>query len=176
MKVTQFEQYIALYERDIYNFCRYLTSNSTQTDDLYQDTMLKAFEKADDIDPENNPKSYLLSIAAGIWKNTSKRLRRQQNFTVPDDFEQSAREMPSYDVPADRQIITQELDYALTRAITSLDAKFRIPIVLYYLYDHDLAFISAVCRIPAGTVKSRLHKARNLLKDFMTKEGYSDEK
>ena len=72
------------------------------------------------------------------------------------------------DVQADAE--KAELKAALRRAVSELDEKYRVPVVLYYFDDQNLAFISEVMNLPPGTVKSRLHKARELLDKKKKKE------
>ena len=69
MTDIELEQFITEYGGDIYSFCCCLTGSRQEADDLYQDTFLKAVEKKDILDAAGNPKSYLLSVAARLWKN-----------------------------------------------------------------------------------------------------------
>lgn len=79
MTITELEQCIDCYGKEIYGFCRHITGNLQDGEDLYQDTFLKAVELADKIDINQNPKSYLISIAMRLWKNRSrKRAWRQR--------------------------------------------------------------------------------------------------
>ncbi len=55
--------------------------------------------------------------------------------------------------------------------LLALPERLRLPAVLYYVEDKDLAEIARVLRVPEGTVKSRLHSARRMLKDELEKEG-----
>ena len=68
MEKQQLEKYIEEYGRDIYLFCKRLTGNKSTADDLYQETFLKLWE-LDNVNDAENPKSYLLGIAANLWKN-----------------------------------------------------------------------------------------------------------
>ena len=73
MNKLQLEQCIKDYGKEIYSFCRYLTGNELETEELYQDTFLKAMEMIQTIDHENNPKSFLLSVALHLWKNKKRK-------------------------------------------------------------------------------------------------------
>ena len=66
MTIKELEICIEKYGKDIYSFCRQLTMSLQEADDLYQDTFLKAMELIPKIDNDQNPKSYLLSIAVHI--------------------------------------------------------------------------------------------------------------
>lgn len=74
MTEFELEQCINEYGRDIYSFCKHLTGNRQDADDLYQDTFLKALELQRKIRWEENPKSYLLSVAVRLWKNRRRKV------------------------------------------------------------------------------------------------------
>ena len=62
-------------------------------------------------------------------------------------------------------------DYAaLYAAIDQLPEKLRMTVILFYFRDMDIASVSEVLGLPSGTVKSRLHKARKLLKEVLNHE------
>lgn len=69
MTIQELERCIQLYSKDIYSFCMHLTKEKGSADDLYQDTFLEATKKLAVIRYEDNPKSYLLSVAIRLWKN-----------------------------------------------------------------------------------------------------------
>ena len=69
MTIQELERCIQLYSKDIYSFCMHLTKEKGSADDLYQDTFLEAMKKLAVIRYEDNPKSYLLSVAIRLWKN-----------------------------------------------------------------------------------------------------------
>ena len=73
MTEQELEMCVSQYGKDIYSFCKYLTGNSHEADDLYQDTFLKAVERKEKIDYEQNSKSYLLSIVLRVWKNKKRK-------------------------------------------------------------------------------------------------------
>lgn len=55
----------------------------------------------------------------------------------------------------------------LRRAVLSLPKKFRLPVVLYYMEGYSVSETAQLLRIPAGTVKSRLNKARKILRETL---------
>ncbi len=173
MTAKEFETLIHIHGNDIYRFCRYITLNKENADDLYQDTMLTAFKKAETIKLNNNPKSYLLSVAIKLSHNffrKEKRRNEHSSFQSEKPFDEIADS-------ADTQASLEDnvLKNALRLAVASLDEKHRVPIVLYYFDEHNLEFISNVMKIPEGTVKSRLHKARELIAQKLKKEGFDND-
>ena len=82
-------------------------------------------------------------------------------FTTTEEKEQAINSIPTQ----------EEKDYSeLYDAISSLPEKLRLTILLYYFQDMDIESVAAVLGIPPGTVKSRLNKARKILKEVLTDE------
>lgn len=69
-------------------------------------------------------------------------------------------------------IIQKELNNTVKQLVSNLPEKYRIPIHLYYSANMSVQEIAEVLHIPKGTVKSRMNKARNLLKNELEVLGY----
>lgn len=83
MHMSDLENCIELYGRDIYSFCCCLTRSRQAADDLYQDAFLTAAEIIGRLDAEGNLKSALLSIAVNLWRNRCRKLSLRQRITGP---------------------------------------------------------------------------------------------
>lgn len=149
----------------VYQFCRKLTGNQMDADDLYQDTFLVALEKCHVIDQNQNPKSYLLSISVKLWKNNRRKFARRQRLapTVP----LAEAEEVSGSSSVEDAVISKSIHHAIREIADGLGDKYRIPVYLYYTLEMDVAGIADVLGIPPGTVKSRLHKARAMMQERM---------
>jgi RNA polymerase sigma-70 factor (ECF subfamily) len=174
MDSASFEKLLMSFETDLYSFCCYLANNLAG--DLYQDTVLAAFEMKERIDPTQNPKAFFFSIAVGKWKNAERKNRRRQA-KIPqlplNDFAVNEPKTMLRDGP-EEQVQNAFLREVIERALYELDDKFRIPLILYYFGYLELGAIAGICSIPKGTVKSRLHKGRALLRTFLEKEGFDE--
>lgn len=160
---SEIEECIAAYGKDLYSFCCYLTSNKTEAEDLYQDTLLKVIEIG--IESSNNPKSFILSVAVRLWKNKRRKLNNKERLIYAGDitevgedkFKEVHRGTP------EEIAIQNEADIQIRRAVENLPDRFRVVTLLYYMEDKDVREISKIIHVPEGTVKSRLYKARKLL-------------
>lgn len=166
MNRVQLEQCIHEYGKDIFTFCSRITGNRQEAEDLYQDTFLKAVELEAKIDFEQNPRSYLVSVALRIWKNRRRKFAwRQRIAGICTLTEEMAKEESiGQENSAEAEVLRQELEMQVRKAVGNLAEKYRIPVYLYYTLQFSVEEIANVMEIPKGTVKSRLHKARALLK------------
>ena len=165
MDRNTFEELISSHEKDLYSFCSYLSA--AMAPDLYQDTVLAAFEARAKIDPSQNPRAFLFSIAAGKWKNMRRKAARRQKLR-PDPHPE---DLISKDDPEAQTQDTLARE-SIQSALATLDDKFRIPLILHYFDDLSLVSIAQICNVPQGTIKSRLHKGRALMMAALEKEGF----
>ena len=170
MEKHELEVCINEYGKDIYSFCRYLACNRQEADDLYQDTFLKAVEQGEKLELNSNPRSWLLSVALRIWKNRKRkyawrnRIAPMQSVMEEKDEEWPAAACAAEDASPEERVIVREETLAVRRAVDRLPERLKITVLLYYMEELPVKQIAAVMKIPSGTVLSRLHQARKLLK------------
>ena len=157
---------------EIYRYCRRLTGGAQQAEDLYQQTFLKCLELTLTLDEQSNPRALLFSLAGGIFKNEQRKAGRRLAIARPVELDgDNAPEPPAPDDPA-QTAQNRAQSAALLAAVNRLPPKLRIPITLAYGFDWNLEEIARMEKAPVGTIKSRLHKARQLLKKEMEAQGY----
>lgn len=176
MTITELKQCIDCYGKEIYGFCRHITGNLQDGEDLYQDTFLKAVELADKIDINQNPKSYLISITVRLWKNQSrKRAWRQRIAGIGsyDEHTEIHNEAQECEVQTpETEVLISEQNAFVSKCVRELEEKYRLPIYLYYSAELSVKEIAECMKLPQGTVKSRLHKARTIIKEKLEVAGY----
>lgn len=165
MTKPELELYIQEYGTALYSFCRYLTSNVQEAEDLYQDTFLKAMELNEKIDALQNPKGYLLAVAVRIWKNRKRkyawRKRIVDEQVLPENRDDITYEQA--EASPEEQLLCKEEIQAVREAVQKLPKRLQVIVLLYYMESLSVAQVASVVKIPKGTVKSRLHQARKLL-------------
>lgn len=164
MNILQLEQCIRDYGKEVYAFCRHLTGSVQEAEELYQDTFLKVMELLSKIDYENNPKSFLISIALRLWKNKKRKYAWRMRIAGTESLVEEAVENLEGEQCPEAEIISKEIQETVRKAVAKLEEKYRIPVYLYYTAQLSVDEIARVLKIPQGTVKTRLYKARKLLK------------
>lgn len=163
MNRQQLEHIVETCGSSIYSFCLYLTKDVLQAEELYQDTFLMAI-KQDKIDFAVNPKSYLLGIRINLWRNHIRKLqlRRKKVNTVylsAMEIEDIADNLFYVDDIIERNEIRKQVHNAVDR----LEDKYKLPVLLFYMEELNVEQVANILKIPQGTVKSRLYKARKIL-------------
>lgn len=176
MTTTELEQCIDEYGKDIYSFCRQITGSTLEGEELYQDTFLKALELSERMDKEKNPKSFLLSIAIRLWKNRRRKYAWRQRIAGMESLdaktETSGLAGDTVERLPEEEILIREQSSLVRKCIAELSEKYRIPVYLFYSAELSVKEISDCLRLPEGTVKSRLHKARKMIKERLEAYGY----
>lgn len=178
MTITELEQCVDDFGKDIYSFCRQITGSTWEGEDLYQDTFMKAVELSEKMDMDQNPKSYLLSIAIRLWKNRRRKFAWRQRIAGMESLDEKmeAKEL-SYStggrMPEEEALIREENGF-VRKCIAELGEKYRIVVHLYYSAGLSSREIASCLKLPEGTVKSRLHKARIMIKERLEANGYDE--
>lgn len=176
MTIVELEQCIDQYGKDIYSFCRYATGSIQEGEELYQDTFLKAVELMEKVDVNQNPRSFLLSIAIKLWKNKRRKYAWRQRIAGMESLEEKDeyQNIPSNldDSLPEERLLQKEQNALVRSSIQELSQKYQILLYLYYTSELSTREIAACLKLPEGTVKSRLHKARILLKEKLEVAGY----
>ena len=156
-------QYIQQYGKRLYGLCLSLCANPFDADDLYQETWLRVVKNISQYETSREFEPWLTKICVNIYRNVLRRLARSPFLDFKTNEEKDALfcAIPDAENP----------DYrALYEAIAHLPEKYRIAVILFYFQNMDIAATARVMGIPDGTVKSRLSKARKLLKEVLVNE------
>lgn len=173
MNQGELEAYIQQYGKDLYSFCRSITHNMQEADDLYQDTFLKAYELQADVVIERNPKSFLMSVAVNLYRNYKRKLSiRQKIVGIGIALEEEIAEVPSMEKMIEEKILAKEECQMVRQAVEKLSDKYKIPILLFYMEDLSIADISVILKLSEGTIKSRIHRAKKILKQKLEESHY----
>ena len=151
------------YNRLVYRTALGVTGDPESASDLLQEVFLRLFRFAARIDPDRPLEPWLYRMTANLSYTWVKRRRWSQPIEdVSDWLAGSKKSQPTY--RAERNEAWQQVE----RAIQELPLPQRAVIVLYYINECSLQEVAEILDIPTGTVKSRLHYARQALKEHMS--------
>lgn len=158
------DQYIRQYGKRLYGLCLSLCADPFDADDLYQETWLRAVKNIAQYDPSKDFEPWLTKICVNTYRNVLRRIARSPILDFKTNEEKDALLCAASDT-------VEDPDYSLLyEAIDGLPEKYRVAVILFYFQDMDIAATSHVMGVPEGTVKSRLSKARKLLKEVLGNE------
>jgi RNA polymerase sigma-70 factor (ECF subfamily) len=162
-----FGEIVERHEDRLYNTIYRLVGSADDARDLLQDTFVKAYEKLDDFRGGSSLYTWLFRIAV----NTSLSHRRRRTWVqmgapAGDDDPNPGNAVADTAAvdPAD-PLIAAETETLVQEAINSLDDEHRTVVVLRDIQHCDYHEIADILEVPPGTVKSRLHRARMMLRE-----------
>jgi RNA polymerase sigma-70 factor (ECF subfamily) len=152
----------------MYNFGYRLTFDEDDAKDLVQDTYLKAYRFINSFEQGTNAKAWLFRILKNSFINDYRKKSKQpakvdyqevETYYNSDDVD--------YGITSDLRVdsVKDMLGDEISNALNSLAVDFRTVIILCDLEGFTYEEMAKILDIPIGTVRSRLHRARNLLKD-----------
>ena len=171
MELAGLEQLAEQYGGVLYAFCNQLTGSRQEGEELYQETFLKAAELCHKINKSQNPRAFLIRIAAGIWRNSLRKEAGRRKI-LPFSSLSDGEEAVSPEQPPETALLQREESELLSLCAKRLKPKLRLPLYMYYTAELSLSEIASILHVPVGTVKSRLWRAKQELKHDLEVHGY----
>lgn len=147
------------YSDSVYRFCRSLTYSKEDADDLFQETFLRTLEQLPKINVSDNPQSFLFSTSLYIWKSWKRKYARRKRLAPIQPLDETV----ASGISIEDSFMAQEEARIVRELVEALPSKFKIPTILYYTIEMSMPDIALTLKLPVGTVKSRLFKARKLV-------------
>jgi RNA polymerase sigma-70 factor (ECF subfamily) len=152
----------------IYTFLR--SKVPDHTDELVQLTFLACVEAVDRIDEQRSFRAYLFGIARRQLIYHFRRTRRES-----DRFDPMTESVGDAEGSPSRAAAARQEQRFVLEALVRLPLDLQITLELHYWEGLTVGEIADVLEVPPGTVKSRLHRARELLRDGLAAQGASHE-
>lgn len=133
-----------------------LLKNREDSEDTVQDVFLRYYSCGKQFDSDEHLRAWLLRVAVNRARDLLKSAHYQR--TVPLELDPGAEAFPG------------DESRELFRAVTELPEAYRVVIHLHYYEDYPVKEIARVLRLPQATVKTRLFRGRELLKEALKEE------
>lgn len=159
----------------MYNFAYRLTYDEDDAKDLVQETYLKAFRFIDSFQRGTNAKAWLFRILKNSFINDFRKKSKQPSkvdYQEVETYYNSEGVDESITTDLRVEAVQDMIGDEVSNALNSLAVDFRTVIILCDLEGFTYEEMAKILDIPIGTVRSRLHRARNLLKEKL--KSYAD--
>lgn len=166
-----FDELYHSYSGKLYRMAYFITGNRSDSEDILQETFVKCFLHRKELKQPERFESWLYQILVRTaWRSEKRRKgKRELSFDGILDNEEDTgmAERIQRDGKAEplEQVLKAEMSSELWKAVNRLGMKHRTVVLLYYYNDLGTKEIAAMTGTLEGTVKSRLHKARLLLRE-----------
>lgn len=159
-QTLSFNQELAAYRSSLYFFALSFTHDADNANDLVQDTIVKALRYSNLFKEGTNFKAWLYTILRNTFINDFRRNARSSKlFTVSEEITSAQLSKSAYINQGENKFVMEDIQCALK----NLQSEYRIPFLRYF-EGYKYHEIAEELNIPIGTVKTRIHFARNILK------------
>ncbi len=162
---ARFNEYVIPELDVLYRVAYSITRNKTDSEDLVQDTLLRAYRAIDRFDGRY-PRAWLLTIMRNAQVNRVRR-KRPELMHDPDETMSRMADESAEAADAETQLMDQEFEAPIESALAALPKKFRKVVELVDLNELSYQEAADALGIPVGTVMSRLHRARRNIRQHL---------
>jgi len=174
--IHAFAELVELYKDRIVSFLFRMTGNREDAYDLAQDVFLKVYSNFHSFDSSLRFSPWLYRIAQNLAIDF---LRRKKKIVYLDeplgDGDDRVWQIESTDPLPAEVAEFRDLEGALERALVLLNPLYRAVLMLRFVEEMSYEEIANILSIPSTTVKTRLHRAREALRQILVEQGYYEE-
>lgn len=161
-----FTELVDRYKTRVFNLALRMLRNRFDAEDIAQETFLHVFRALASFRTDQRFSTWLYKIASNLCIDL---LRRRRHPTVSldaplRDSEELHREIPDYSTAPDEAYARIELHGDLQAVIERLPPRYRLVVVLRHAHDLSYDEIAGITDMPLGTVKTRLFRAREIMR------------
>ena len=162
--VPDWEEVARTYGRFLYTVAYRLSGNHDDAQDLAQDVLLRVRRGLETYKP-GSMEGWLSRITTNVFLDEVRRRRRRPQAALPADPDRVVPPAPAADVALAEQALPDDVQDALA----ALPEEFRVAVVLCDVAGRSYQEISEALGVPLGTVRSRIHRGRALLREVLVR-------
>jgi RNA polymerase sigma-70 factor, ECF subfamily len=166
----------------LYNFAIRLANDPNDAEDLVQDTIVKAYRFFSSYERGTNAKAWLFRILKNSYINNYRKQSKQPYQVDYDEistYYESVRSERSDTTDMEQIMYRELLDDEVTKALNKLPEDFRTVVLLCDIEGFTYEEIANMLDVPIGTIRSRLHRGRNLLRtslsQYASRRGFGED-
>jgi RNA polymerase sigma-70 factor (ECF subfamily) len=170
---VRFEEDALALSDQVYRVARHLVGSREEAEDLVQDTYARAFRSWRSFRPGTNLRAWLLRILTNLNIDRGRRLQRtpgMEPLEEGDYFLYNRLEESAPDAADEERVVERLSQDSVVSALSAVPHDFRDVLVLVDIGDFSYADAAQILDIPIGTVMSRLHRGRRILKKELADE------
>ena len=161
-----FDQLVRRYKEPLLNFVYRFVGDLTEAEDIVQDTFFRVYKNKHYYKNVAKFSTWIYTIAGNLAKTELRRRKRRKIFSIHRDTQEEKEwDLPDIETNPEKEVNTVVTERIIQKAINNLPDKFREVVVLRDIEGFSYEDISDIIRVPLGTVKSRVNRARLRLQE-----------
>lgn len=167
-KRAEFDRLVERYHKQAYNIAYRMTGNHADAEDLAQEAFVRAFRFFGNYRRDWPFDNWLYKIMSNLFVDDLRRRPKAHTQSLDQPLDLGSGDMyleiPDAGANPERMVMSHELDEHIQKALNALPTDFRMTVVLADIEGLSYEEISAAMQCSLGTVRSRLHRGRKLLR------------
>ncbi|MBC2398081.1 sigma-70 family RNA polymerase sigma factor [Clostridium tetanomorphum] len=160
----ELERLIEEYGNDVLKIAYLYLKSKDKAEDVFQEVFLKVYSNYDKLNNIKSEKSWIVSITINTCKDMLKSSWLKRIIFLGEKEEECSF-ICEEDV--EKKVLDKIYRKGVLKKIMDLPDKYKEPILLYYYEEFSTGEISEILKVPEGTIRSRLHRGRQLLKNII---------
>ncbi len=171
---AEFETLVARTQRQAYNIAYRMTGNRDDAEDLTQEAYLRAYRSFGTYNRQLPFESWFFRILSNLFIDLMRRKPKQKPLSLDQPVGESGEEdnlllqIADNDANPERDLMDTVMDERLQAAVNALPEVFRVAVLLCDVEGKSYEEIAVIMRSSIGTVRSRIHRGRTLLRKLMS--------
>ena len=171
---SEFDGLVTRYHKQAYNIAYRMTGNHADAEDLTQEAFVRAFRFFGNYRRDWPFDNWLYKIMSNLFVDDLRRKPKARMQSLDQPLEMGGRgdeiylEVPDSKSNPERMVMVHELEDHVQKALNALPKDFRMTVILADIEGRSYEEISASMNCSLGTVRSRLHRGRKLLRQKIT--------
>jgi len=164
-----FDQLVRRYKEPLLNFIYRFVGEMNESEDLVQETFYRVFKNKHYYKEVAKFSTWIYTIAGNLAKTELRRRKRRKLFSIHQETPAEREiELPDKESDPEKDVNTVITEKIIQKAIGNLPPKFRQVIILRDIQGFSYEEISGIIKVPLGTVKSRVNRARLRLQEDLS--------
>ena len=161
------------HQKQVYNLCLRMVSNSADAEDLAQEAFVKAWKGLRFYKFESSFSTWLYRLTSNVCIDFLRRQKRRTavSLTSPEEADSTEFDVTDLQPGPEELAIHRDDQRAVSKAMSQLDEEHRLVLTLRVVEELSYEQIADVLGVKTGTVKSRLARARNRLRNILVQNG-----
>lgn len=179
---AEFQKLVERTQRQAYNMAYRLTGNRDDAEDLTQEAYLRAYRSFGTYNRQLPFESWFFRILSNLFIDLLRRRPKQKPLSLDQPMGDEESEdnlllqIPDENSSPERNLMEQVMDERLQNALQALPEPFRVAVLLCDVEGHSYEEIAQIMHSSIGTVRSRIHRGRSLLRRALNNQAATKEK
>ncbi|MCD6160918.1 MAG: RNA polymerase sigma factor [candidate division Zixibacteria bacterium] len=155
-----FAMFVDRYKNRLFNFVFRIISEKEMAEDILQETFLRVYNQRKNYSPDYALSTWVYTIALNLCRSELRKRKLRKFISL-----EFLKEESDIELPGEKNLEPQKLKPLLDKAIKGLPDEYRTAFVLCDIDRLPYSEIAEIMRVPVGTVKSRINRARTMLRE-----------